>query len=91
MSFSMSQVRFSDSNRRLTMQETTKTDWNRIIRGSEWREAGGRGPRVGCRLKFHYFVGCRFNGFRPLSVVGKSQVIFLSLVGNFFPRFVGSR
>ena len=42
----------------------------------------GRGPHVGCRLKFHYFVGCRLN-FRCLSGVGKSQIIFLSLVGNF--------
>ena len=39
------------------------------------------GPHVGCRLKFHYFVG---QNFRPLTVVGKSQLIFLSLVGNFF-------
>ena len=49
-------------------------------------------PYVGSRLKFHYFVGCRLKfhyfelsvNFRPLSVVGKSQLIFLSLVGNFF-------
>ena len=56
------------------------------------------GPHVGCRLKFHYFVG---RHFRPLSVVGKSQLIFLSLVGNFslvlsvvsdfFSPFVASR
>ena len=45
---------------------------------------GGGGPHVGCWLKFHYFVGCRLNNFRPLSVVGKSQLIFLLLVGNFF-------
>ena len=37
------------------------------------------GPYVGCRSKFPDLVG-----FRPLSVVGKSQLIFLSLVGNFF-------
>ena len=37
-------------------------------------------PHVGCRLKFYYFVG---KNFRSLSVAGKSQLIFLSLVGNF--------
>ena len=51
---------------------------------------GGGGAYVGCRLKFNYFVGCRLK-FRPLSVVGKSQLIFLSLVGNFFLGFVGSQ
>ena len=39
------------------------------------------GPHVGCRLKFHYFVVCRLK-FSILAVVGKSQLIFLSLVGN---------
>ena len=43
---------------------------------------------VGCWLKFNYFVGCRLNF---LLVVGKSQLIFLSLVGNFFARFVSSQ
>ena len=47
-----------------------------LVRGSEWG-----GPHVGCRLKFPYFVGCRLK----ISKVGKSQLIFLSLVGNFFP------
>ena len=28
------------------------------------------GPHVGCRLKFHYFVGCRLK-----LVVGKSQLM----------------
>ena len=23
----------------------------------------GRGPHVGCRLKFHYFVACQLNFF----------------------------
>ena len=37
-------------------------------------------PRDGCRLKFHHFVGCqlKFSIF-----VDKSQLIFLSQVGNF--------
>ena len=30
-------------------------------RGSEWVEGGGGKPNVGCRLKFHHFVGCRLN------------------------------
>ena len=41
------------------------------------------GPHLGCRLKFPYFVGCRLK-IRPLSAVGKSQLFFLSLVGNCF-------
>ena len=36
------------------------------------------GPHVGCH-------------FITLSVVGKSLLIFLSQVGNCFPRFVGSQ
>ena len=53
-----------------------------IIRGSEW----GRGAT--CRLKFHHLVD-KYS--RPLSFIGKSQLIFLSLVDNCFPRFVGSQ
>ena len=39
---------------------------------------GGRGPHAACRLKFHYFVGCRLklSTFQQ-SVVDKSQLIFL--------------
>ena len=44
---------------------------------------GGGGVHISllCRLKIPYFVGCRltFSTF-----VGKSQLIYLSLVGNFF-------
>ena len=34
-----------------------KFRYSRQYRGSEWGGGGG-GPHVGCRLKFHYFVGC---------------------------------
>ena len=52
--------------------------------GSTWG-----GPRVGCQLKFRYVVGYNF---RSLSVVGKSQLIFLSHASRYFcPRFVGSQ
>ena len=38
-------------------------------------------PCDGCRLKFHYFVGCQLK-FSIL--VDNSQLLFLSQVGNFF-------
>ena len=41
----------------------------------------GWNPHVVCPLKVHYFVGCRLT-FPPF--VGKSQLIFLSLIGIFF-------
>ena len=49
------------------------------------RKGGGRGgwgPHVGCRLKF-ITLSVVGSNFGPLSVVGKSQLIFLSLVGKF--------
>ena len=49
-----------------------------------------RGLHAGCRLKFHYIVSCRLK-FSTFVVVGKSQLIFLSLIGNYFPRFAGSQ
>ena len=44
----------------------------------------GRGST--CRLSVKISLLCRLSvkNFRPLSVVGKSQLIFLSLVSNFF-------
>ena len=39
-------------------------------------------PHVGYRLTFHYFVGFRLK-FSTFVGCGKSQLIFLSLVGNF--------
>ena len=44
------------------------------------------GPHVGCRLKFHY-LSVKIFDLCQLSVNLK---YFLSLVGSFFPRFVGS-
>ena len=56
----------------------TKFDASRVNRGSVW---GGVSP---CRLSVKLL--CRLS-FRPLSVAGKSQLIFLPLVGNFLCCF----
>ena len=51
-------------------------------RGSEWVEGGGGKPNVGCRLKFHHFVGCRLNfSIFPmiLLMINKTSYLFLSV------------
>ena len=82
---------------------------NRPDKRSTCLNGGGGGVisssfcRSRCRLSVKISLLCRFSlkNFRPLSVVGKSQLIFLSLVGNFllvlsvvsniFSPFVSSR
>ena len=49
----------------LTCKYTTGKIYTKLHPGLEWRifeglnGGGGGGLRVGCRLKLHYFVGCR--------------------------------
>ena len=76
-------VDLSETNQNIRMW---KTHIN--TRGSEWAEGSS------CRLSVKIFITLSVVGknFRSLSVVGKSQLIFLWLVGNFsIPRFVGSQ
>jgi len=45
---------------------------------------GGGSLNVDCQLKFYYFVCCWLEFSTLVGFVGKSQLNFLSLVGNFF-------